>query len=158
MPADFQDMHRQAKAGSCVAQTFLGLSDLRADDAEVHSQEAFKILSAGAKQDGSRATIGLASMCAKGLGIPGDLHEAIRLLESVAAPANGPHAFPARIELARLYSQGSGIQVDTEMASHWYESALAIATPKQTPKTFRRRSLMSLKSAPDKFNTDANEH
>ncbi|HXN17503.1 MAG TPA: hypothetical protein VN875_04155 [Candidatus Binatus sp.] len=130
MPADFHEMHRQAKAGSCVAQTFLALSYLCADDVEVHSEEAFRLLSAAAKQDRSRATIGLASMYAKGLGIPGDLHEAIRLLESVAAPANGSRAFPARIELARLYSQGSGIQVDIEKAAPWYETALAIATGK----------------------------
>ena len=38
------------------------------------------------------------------------LNEAIRLLESVAAPANGPDASTARIELARLYSQGLGIR------------------------------------------------
>jgi hypothetical protein len=72
-------------------------------------------------------------MYAKSLGIPRDLNEAMRLLKSVAAPANGPDAFTARIELARLYSQGSGIQVDTEKAFPWCESALAIATGKEDP-------------------------
>jgi TPR repeat protein len=134
MPADIYEMHLQAKAGSCVAQTFLGLSYLYGDDVEVNYEEAFKLLSAAAKRGGSRATIGLASMYAKGLGIPRDLNEAIRLLESVAAPANGPDAFPARIELARLYSQGLGIQVDTQKAAQWYESALAIATGKEDPQ------------------------
>jgi len=133
MPADIYEMHRKAKTGSCVAQTFLGLSYLYGDDVEVNYEEAFKLLSAAAKQGGSRATIGLASMYAKGLGIPRDLNEAMRLLESVAAPANGPDAFTARIELARLYSQGSGIQVDTEKAFQWCESALAIATGKEDP-------------------------
>ncbi len=134
MPADIYEMHRQAKAGSCVAQTFLGLSYLCGDDVEVNYEEAFILLSAAAKRGGSRAAIGLASMYAKGLGIPRDLNEAIRLLESVAGPANGPDAFPARIELARLYSQGLGIQVDTEKAAQWYESALAIASGKEDPK------------------------
>jgi TPR repeat protein len=133
MPADIYEMHRNAKAGSCVAQTFLGLSYLYGDDVEVNFEEAFKLLSAAAKQGGSRATIGLASMYAKGLGIPRDAREAIRLLESVAAPANGPDAFAARIELARLYSQGSGPAVDAEKAVQWYQSALAISTGKEDP-------------------------
>jgi TPR repeat protein len=132
MPADIYEMRRTAKTSSCVAQTFLGLGYLYSD-VGVNYEEAFKLLSAAAKQGGSRAAIGLASMYAKGLGIPRDLNEAMRLLKSVAAPANGPDAFTARIELARLYSQSSGIQVDTEKAFQWCGSALVIATGKEDP-------------------------
>jgi localization factor PodJL len=137
MRSNIDEMHRNAKAGSCVAQTFLGLSYLHGYEVEVNLGEAFKFLSAAANQGGSRATIGLASMYAKGLGVPRNLIEAIRLFESVAAPPNGSDAFTARIELARLYLHGSGIPVDVEKAANWYEAAIAISTGKEDPEDLR---------------------
>jgi TPR repeat protein len=137
MRSNIDEMHRNAKAGSCVAQTFLGLSYLHGYEVEVNFEEAFKFLSAAANQGGSRATLGLASMYAKGLGVPRNLTEAIRLFESVAAPPNGSDAFAARIELARLYSSGSGIRVDTEKASDWYKAAIAISTGKEDPEDLK---------------------
>ena len=137
MRSNIDEMHRNAKAGSCVAQTFLGLSYLHGYEVEVNFEEAFKFLSAAANQGGSRATIGLASMYAKGLGVPRNLSEAIRLLESVAATPDSSDAFAARIELARLYSAGAGIPVDTEKAARWYEAAIAISTGKENPDDLR---------------------
>jgi TPR repeat protein len=158
MPADIYEMHRKAKTDSCVAQTFLGLNYLYGDDIEVNYEEAFKLLSAAAKQGGSRATIGLASMYAKGLGIPGDVNEAIRLLESVAAPANGPDASAARIQLARLYSQGLGIRVDIEKAIRWYESALAIATGKEDPRDLQEAKTYLGQAGRQQIQHHANEY
>ena len=61
---DIVEKRRKADAASCVAQSMLGL--------KVNYQEAFKYLSA-TDQGGSRATLNLGLMYAKGLGIYLDL-------------------------------------------------------------------------------------
>jgi TPR repeat protein len=126
---DIEEQRRKAEAGSCVAQSLLGLSYLYGYDVEVDYSEAFKFLNAAAKQGGARAILNLGIMYAKGFGIPQDMPQAIRLLEAVAAPSESSDAFAARIELGRIYSSRSGgIQVDGAKAFAWYKAAIAIAS------------------------------
>ena len=125
---DIEEQRRKAEAGSCVAQSLLGISYLYGYNVDVNYGEAFKFLAAAAKQGGSRATLNLGIMCAKGLGIPQDLPEAIRLFEAVATPSESSDAFAARIQLGRLYASGSGVQVDSAKALAWYKSAIDIAS------------------------------
>lgn len=87
----------------------------------VDYDEAFRLLSAAGT---SRAVLNLGIMHAKGLGVPQNPPEAIRLLEAVALPSGSSDAFAARIELGRLYSSGS----DTMNALRWYEAAVALAS------------------------------
>ena len=84
----------------------------------VDYNEAFRLLSVAGT---SRAVLNLGIMHAKGLGVPQNLSEAIRLLEAIARPSDSPDAFTTRIELGRLYSSGS----DTDNALRWYEAAIA---------------------------------
>jgi|SRR5450755_2395896 TPR repeat protein len=85
---DIAEKRRQTDAGSCAAQSILGLSCLYGNEVKVNYQEAFKYLSATANQGGSRATLNLGKMYAKGLGIPRDNPTAIRLLEATAKPSD----------------------------------------------------------------------
>jgi hypothetical protein len=66
-------------------------------------------------------------MHAKGLGIPQNLPEAIRLFEAVGKPEDSTDAFAARIELGRIYPSGTGLPVDVSKARDWYKCALALA-------------------------------
>jgi uncharacterized protein len=107
-----EEKRRKAEAGSCVAQTILGISYLYGHDVEVDYKEAFRFLSAAANQGASRAVLNLGIMYAKGLGIPQNVPEAVRLFEAVATPSDSSDAFAARIELGRLYSSGLGMSVE----------------------------------------------
>lgn len=123
-----EERRRKAEAGSCVAQTFVGMSYLYGVDVEVDYKAAFRFLSLAANQGASRAVLSLAYMYARGLGIPQDVPESIRLLVAVATPSDSSDAFAARIELGRIYSSGIGVAVDAENALKWYKSAIALAT------------------------------
>jgi len=68
---DIVEKRSKADAGSCVAQSRLGLSYLYGYQVAVNYQEAFKYISAA--QGGPRATLNLGLMYAKGLGIYLDL-------------------------------------------------------------------------------------
>jgi uncharacterized protein len=70
MPTDINELRRKAEAGSCVAQSVLGLYYLYGLEVEVDYSEAFRFLSAAAEQGASRAVLNLGYMHAKGLGIP----------------------------------------------------------------------------------------
>jgi TPR repeat protein len=122
---DIEEKRRKAEAGSCVAQTVLGISYLYGIDVEVDYNEAFRFLSAAGT---SRATLHLGIMYAKGLGIPQNVPEAVRLLEAVARPSDSSDAFAARIELGRLYSSGLGLPVNVPEALRWYEAALTLTS------------------------------
>lgn len=123
---DIEEKRRKAEAGSCAAQTILGLSYLYGYDVEVNYMEAFRFLSAAANQGASRAVLNLGIMQAKGLGIPQNVPEAIRLFEAVATPSDSSDAFAARIELGRLYSSGLYMPVDTAKALSWYRAAISL--------------------------------
>ena len=127
---DFEALRRRAEAGSCSAQTVLGISYLYGYDVAVDYNEAFKLLSAAGT---SRAVLNLGIMHAKGLGVPQNLPEAIRLLEAVAQPSDSSDAFAARIELGRLYYSGS----DTNNALRWYEAAVALSTKHEDSEDLR---------------------
>ena len=127
---DIEELRRRAKAGSCSAQTVLGISYLYGHDVAVDYSEAFTLLSAAGT---SRAVLNLGIMHAKGLGVPQNLPEAIRLLEAVARPSDSSDAVAARIELGRLYSSGS----DTNNALSWYEAAVALATEHEDSEDLR---------------------
>src|ERR1700722_1545382 len=77
------DLQRKAESGSGVAQCALGIAYLDGIDVAVDYDKAFRLLSAAAAQGRSRAVVSLARMHAKGLGVPVDLQEAIRLYETV---------------------------------------------------------------------------
>ena len=64
---DIEEQRRKAEAGSCVAQTILGISYLHGYDVEINYKEAFRLLSAAGT---SRAVLNLGIMHAKGLGFP----------------------------------------------------------------------------------------
>ena len=129
-----EEMRRKAEAGSCVNQCALGLRYLYADDVEINYKEAFRFLSAAAEQGASRALLNLGYMYARGLGIPKDVPEAIRLFEAVARPSDSSDAFIARIELGRIYSVGSGVPIDAQKAFEWYSAAIAVATANNDPE------------------------
>jgi uncharacterized protein len=124
---NIDETRRKAEAGSCTAQTALGISYLYGYGVEIDYGEAFRLLSAGASQGASRAILNLGHMHARGLGIPKNVPEAIRMFEAVAIPSDSSDAFAARIELARLYSSGLVIPVDIVKALYWYKAALALA-------------------------------
>jgi TPR repeat protein len=146
---DIEEKRRKAEAGSCVAQTTLGISYLYGYDVDVNYVEAFRLLSAAANQGASRAVLHLGIMHAKGLGVPKNLPEAIRLFEAVGKPEDSSDAFAARIELGRIYSSGSGVAVDAAKALYWYKSAIALARDHedsddmQEAKTYIARTNMS---------------
>jgi TPR repeat protein len=129
---DIEELHRKAELGSCVAQTILGISYLYGYDVEVDYKKAFRLLSAAGT---SRATLNLGIMHAKGLGIPQNIPEAIRLFEAVAKPSDSSDAFAARIELGRLYS--TGLSVDSANAIRWSKAAIALASDDEDSEDIR---------------------
>jgi len=122
------EMRRKAEAGSCVNQCTLDLRYLYGVDVETDYEEAFRFLSAAAKQGSSRAVLNLGYMYARGLGIPQDVPESIRLFEAVARPPDSSDAFIARIELGRIYSGGSAVPMNVQKAVEWYSAAIAVAS------------------------------
>jgi TPR repeat protein len=94
---------------------------------EVDYNEAFRLLSAAAKQGSSRAVLNLARMYAHGLGTSQDVPEAIRLFEAVAKPNDSTDALDARIELGRMFSRDADVPVNRDVAFKWYEAAIELA-------------------------------
>jgi uncharacterized protein len=134
---DLEEKRRKAEAGSCAAQSVLGISYLYGYDVAIDYKEAFRFLSAAASQGASRAILNLGLMHAKGLGIPQNVPEAIRLFEAVAMPLDSSDAFAARIELGRLYSSGLGTLVDDEKALSWYQAAVSLANDREDSEELR---------------------
>jgi TPR repeat protein len=116
---DIGELRKKADAGSCVAQSILGISYLDGSDVEVNYPEAFRLLSDAAKQGASRAAVNLARMYAEGLGTPRDLAEAMRLYKAVSKVE-----FFAPIALGRIYSRGQGVPVNQVEALRWYSAAI----------------------------------
>ncbi len=113
------------------------MSYLYGYEVEVDYKEAFKSLSAAASQGASRAVLNLGIMHAKGLGIPQNIPEAIRLFEAVAKPSDSSDAFAARIELGRLYSSGFGMPIDIAKALSWYKAAIALTVDAEDSEDLR---------------------
>jgi TPR repeat protein len=134
---DIEELHRRAEAGSCVAQSILGISYLYGHDVQVDYKQAFKFLSDAAGQGASRAVLNLGYMYAKGLGIAKNVPEAIRLFEAVGKPQESSDAFAARIELGRIYSSGADIPVDTSEARYWYTAAIALSNDSDDSEDMR---------------------
>jgi TPR repeat protein len=128
---NLEEKRRKAEAGSCAAQSILGISYLYGYDVPVDYKEAFRLLSAAASQGASRAVLNLGIMHVKGLGIPQNVPEAIRLFEAVAKPSDSSDAFAARIELGRLYASGLGTSVNDDKALSWYQAAVALANDRE---------------------------
>jgi TPR repeat protein len=144
-----EEIQRRAEAGSCVAQTLLGIAYLYGYEVEINYSGAFRFLSAAASQGASRAVLNLGLMHAKGLGIPQNLYEAVRLLESVAKPSDSSDAFAARMELGRLYS-GLGAPPDSDKALFWYEAAIALSTGGEESVDVREaREYLAKRKTPD---------
>ena len=118
MGFDIADLRRKADAGSPVAQTVLGICFLDGADVEVNYQEAFRLLSAAAKQGTSRSVVNLARMYEQGLGVEKDMAEAIRLYKAVAKVE-----FFAQIALGRIYSRGKSVVADRAEALRYYSLA-----------------------------------
>jgi TPR repeat protein len=117
---DITDLRKKAESGSCVAQSILGICYLDGVDVEVNYREAFRLLSAAAKQGASRAVINLARMYAEGLGIQKDMSEAVRLYKSVSGAE-----FLALVALGRIYARGTEVPADSAEALRWYSAAAA---------------------------------
>jgi uncharacterized protein len=115
---DIRDLREKAEAGSCVAQTILGICYLDGIDVEVDYEEAFRLLSKAASQGASRAVINLARMHGQGLGIPQNVPQSIRLYKSVADVE-----FLAPVSLGRIYSSGVSVPADADEALRWYRAA-----------------------------------
>src|SRR5882672_11495024 len=120
MTFNIAEMRQEAEVGSCPSQCMLGLCYLYGIDVEVDYNEAFRFLSAAAEQRASRAVLNLGRMYAQGLGRQQNIPEAIRHFEAVAKPSDSSDAFPARIELGRLFSRGLGVPVNPKLALKWY--------------------------------------
>lgn len=115
------ELTRKAEAGSCAAQTTLGLYYLHGyGPVDVNYEKAFTLLSKGAEKGASRAIANLADMYAQGLGIPQDIHKAIELYERV-----GNVEFFAALELGRIYAKGLGLPANQRKAFEWYSAAIA---------------------------------
>jgi TPR repeat protein len=124
---NIKELHRKAEAGSCVAQSVLGISYLYGHDVQVDYKQAFKFLSDAAGQGASRAVLNLGYMHAKGLGIAKNVPEAIRLFEAVGKPQESSDAFAARMELGRIYASGADTPIDVSKALYWYTAAIALS-------------------------------
>jgi len=120
------ELRQKAEAGSCASQSILGSCYLYGHDVERDYGEAFRWLSAAAAQGSSRAILNLGYMHAQGLGTARNAAEAVRLFTAVAKPDQSSDAFAARMELARIYSGGRGVDVNTEEALKWYRAAIAM--------------------------------
>jgi TPR repeat protein len=131
---DIEEQRRKAEAGSRVAQTILGINYLYGYEVEIDYKEALRLLSIAGT---SRALLNLGIMHAKGLGIPQNLPEAIRLFEAVGKPDDSSDAFAARIELGRIYSSGLGVPIDVTKAREWYKSAIALASDRDSSDELR---------------------
>ena len=62
MPDDLNELRQRAESGSCVGQCVLGLHYLYGIDVDVNYAEAFRLLSAAAEQNVSRAVLNLGYM------------------------------------------------------------------------------------------------
>jgi uncharacterized protein len=82
----------------------LGTCYLEGVEVQIDHKEAFRLLSAAAKQGASRAMANLAYMYAKGPGTTKNLQEAVPLYEQAAEAGE----FLAQVELARMYCTRSG--------------------------------------------------
>jgi TPR repeat protein len=76
---DFADLRKRAESSNRVAQTIMGTCYLDAIDVEVDLTEAFRLLSAAAKQGATRAMANLAYMYAEGFGTQKNIFEALQL-------------------------------------------------------------------------------
>ena len=137
------DMRRKAEEGSCVAQSVLGACYLYGEEVDTDYKEAFRYLSAAAEQGASRAVLNLGHMYAKGLGVPQNVPEAIRLYEAVGKAASITDAFAARIELARIFALGRGISIDRVAALKWYSAALDVAPDDDSEDLWETRAYVA---------------
>ena len=85
----------------------------------------------------------LGHMYAKGLGVPQNVPEAIRLYETVGRPANSTDTFAARIELARIFALGRGISIDRKAALKWYSAALDVAPDDDSEDLWEARAYVA---------------
>jgi TPR repeat protein len=117
----FSELRQRAEAGSCAAQSILGVGYLYGtDETSVDYEQAHRFLSAAAEKGASRAVVNLADMYAQGLGVLKDIEKAVQLYERV-----GRVEFLAAIALGRIYSAGAGVPEDQDRALTWYSAALA---------------------------------
>lgn len=118
---NFPELTRKAEAGSCAAQTTLGLYYLHGyGPVEVDYEKAFDLLSKATEKGASRAVANLADMYAQGLGVAQDIPKAIELYERV-----GTIEFFAALELGRIYAKGLGVPANPRKAFEWYSAVVA---------------------------------
>jgi TPR repeat protein len=117
---DMETLRRKAEAGSCVAQTVIGLRYLQGDGTPIDFVEALRFLSAASVQGGLLAIVHLADMRRHGLGGSVDMPEALRLYGIAARRGD----FFAQIELGRIYSTGVDVPPDPSRAATYYQAAL----------------------------------
>jgi uncharacterized protein len=120
---DIEGLRARAAAGSCVAQTVLGICYLDGIEVGVDYAEAFRLLTSASEMGAPRAVLNLARMYAQGLGVSRDTRRAIQLYEFAAERGE----FCAQTALGRIYATDEGVGIDEGAARRWYEAAVAQA-------------------------------
>lgn len=144
---NFPELTRKAEAGSCAAQTTLGLYYLHGyGPVEVDYEKAFDLLSKATEKGASRAVANLADMYAQGLGVAQDIPKAIELYERV-----GTIEFFAALELGRIYAKGLGVPANPRKAFEWYSAVVALNESTSITRV-SVRSLMRRKNISVVFN------
>jgi uncharacterized protein len=116
--SDFDEARKKAESGSVVSQGYVGWCYLYGRETDLDYSEALRWLSAAAYEGrASRPFVHLGDMYARGLGLVKNLSEAIRHYNAVVA--SEPRA---QLALARIYSQGDGVDADPAKASMLYSS------------------------------------
>jgi uncharacterized protein len=119
--SDFNEARKKAESGSVVSQGYVGWCYLYGRETDLDYSEALRWLSAAAYEGrASRPFVHLGDMYAGGLGMAKNLSEAIRHYNAVVA--SEPRA---QLALARIYSQGDGVDADPAKASMLYSSLAA---------------------------------
>ena len=116
--SDFDEARKKAECGSVVGQGYMGWCYLYGRETEVSYLEALRWLSAAAYEGrASRPFVHLGDMYAAGLGVVKNISEAIRHYKAVVGSE-----LRAQLALARIYSQGDGVNADSNEAWRLYSS------------------------------------
>ena len=97
-----------------------------------------------ANQGDVNAEFQLASMYAKGLGVPQNLEEAVKWYYTAALAGNAR----AQFELGMLYNKGMGVPKDYFLAYYWFNVSASGATGGERDFRMRARDALASKLTP----------
>lgn len=113
---NLQETIAEARAGSTVSQSILGISYLHGNDVDQDYTEAFRWLTLAAEKGASRSLYHLGLMYEQGLYGPIDLEQAFDCFHRAAMREE----VSAYIHVARMLRHGSGTVADQNAARQWY--------------------------------------